>query len=127
MKNWQRFEQEIAKRLNGIRHKRTNFGESDLDVETDRFVIECKFRKEFPDYLINWLEQAKNYIKQSDRVPILAWKSKNTRTDDALVVIRLKDFESILKLEIVNKEDYKVEYIEKILQDLLNKIKDFKE
>lgn len=98
--NWQRLEKEVAERLKGLRHKRVNYGEEDLDVETPHFIVECKFRKNIPTYVLGWLAQAKKYQvnNKDNRIPLLVWKEKRKTVDDALVIMRFEDFVKLNEL-----------------------------
>lgn len=105
MANWQNFEKAIAKLFQGFRHVRTNYGESDVDVETRDFIIECKYRSNVPKYILDWMTQAREYSTKFNKVSMLAWKSKGKRIEDSLIVMRLDDFLAVLKGEHMLNEN----------------------
>jgi hypothetical protein len=89
---WKDLERTVAGALGGKRmHRGGNFSESKPDVEHPLFSVECKFRKLLPRLLRLGLEQAGQY--DSAKPPLLVIKEKYA--SDALVVLRLKDFEDL--------------------------------
>ena len=59
------------------------------DLGNDWLAVEI-FQKPIPQYLKDELEQAVKCA--GDRLPIAVWREKNKKDEDALVLIRLKDF-----------------------------------
>jgi hypothetical protein len=89
---WKRHERETARQLNGQRNSRgADFSQSIADVEHSLFSIECKYRKQLPQWLREGIEQASQY--DQNKLPVLVLKEKGTR--GSLVVLRMKDFSAL--------------------------------
>ena len=92
---WKRLEKVTATQLGGVRQKRgADFSQSAPDVLHERFAVECKYRKNLPKLLTDGLAQAAHYAP--DKIPLLVVKERYQR--GALVVLRLSDFQEVLKL-----------------------------
>ena len=90
-KSWKKFEREVANRLGGRRLPCT--GEKDgVDVDAGPFVYQCKLRRGLPSYLRDWLRGIVAAGERSGATGVLVWKQPNTRDDDSLVILRLKDW-----------------------------------
>jgi len=85
-------ERAIAKRLGGERTG--NRGVAAADVVNGRFAIECKSRKALPSWLVKAMLQAENGATDG-RVPVTIVHETGIRHEDDLVVMRLKDFETM--------------------------------
>ena len=69
----------------------------EVGEKTIEIVAECKMRKQFPSILIKMIEQARGYIKKRPNViPIAFLKKPNMLTNDAIVAMRLIDFERLI-------------------------------
>ena len=69
----------------------------EVGEKTIEVVAECKMRKQFPSILIKMIEQARGYIKKRpDVIPIAFLKKPNMLTNDAIVAMRLSDFERLI-------------------------------
>ena len=93
-KSWKAFERRVAKKVGGKRLACT--GEKDgVDVDAGVFVYQCKLRRNLPSYLKAWL---KGITAAGERhngaTGVVVWKAPNARDDDAVVVLRLRDWES---------------------------------
>ena len=89
------FERRLAKRMGGRRIPVT--GERDgADIVAGPFVYQAKLRQRMQSYLRDWL---RGIVGAAERAPLLGqrtgvvvWKAPNARDDDAVVVLRLKDW-----------------------------------
>lgn len=88
-KAWKRTERAIARRLGGQRVGVT--GRSTADVVTDWLSIEVKHRKELPGWLKDAFGQAS--IGAGGRLPIVILHENGQRFSDAIVMMRMADFE----------------------------------
>ena len=92
---WKAFERRLATRLGGRRIPVT--GERDgADIVAGPFVYQAKLRQRMPSYLRDWLQ---GIVGAAERQPtpasgVVVWKAPNARDDDAVVVLRLKDWEA---------------------------------
>ena len=94
-KSWKAFERRIAKRMGGKRIPVT--GERDgSDVDAGPFQYQCKLRRGVPSYLREWL---RGIVAAGERsggaTGVVVWKAPNARDDDAVVVLRLKDWQDL--------------------------------
>jgi hypothetical protein len=95
-KAWKAFERRIAKAMDGARIPVT--GERDgADVVGGPFVYQCKLRRGVPSYLRGWLRGIVGAAGRSptDATGVVIWKEPNGRDDDAVVVLRLKDWKAL--------------------------------
>ena len=91
-KSWKAFERRLAKRVGGRRIPVT--GERDgADVVAGPFVYQAKLRKGVPSYLRDWLRGIVAAGERSGATGVVIWKAPNARDDDAVVVLRLKDWQ----------------------------------
>lgn len=93
-KAWKAFELRCAKRLGGRRRPVTGIDRGDGDAYNAMFEAQCKLRKGVPSYLREWLDGIVASAAARDRVGVVVWKEPGTGRpdDDALVVMRWKDF-----------------------------------
>ena len=86
------YEKRIAKRFDGERI--IDQSKKSCDVITPWLAIEG-FQRDIPGYLKEELHQARYTAQQYGwkHLPIAIWREKHQRDDDALVFMRLKDFE----------------------------------
>ena len=92
---WKAFERRVAKRLGGRRIPVT--GErAGADVDAGPFVYQAKLRRGLPSYLREWL---RGIVAAGERsggaTGVVVWKAPNARDDDAVVVLRLKDWQDL--------------------------------
>lgn len=87
---WKRSERVIAKLLGGRRIPVTGIDRHGADVVTDCFAVQVKTGRNRPSYLKAWL----NGICQTagDKTGLVVWQASRERIEDAVVVMRLKDF-----------------------------------
>ena len=86
------YEKRLAKRFNGERI--IDQSKKSCDVISDWLAIEA-FQKPIPKYLKDEMHQALYTARQYGwkHLPIAVWREKHKMDDEALVIIRLKDFE----------------------------------
>lgn len=87
---WKKHERAVAKRLNGKRVGPS--GTATADVVCEHLSVECKHRKELPDWLKRAVQQS-CLAAEPIQLPIVVLHELGKRHDDDLVVMRLKDFE----------------------------------
>ena len=93
-KSWKAFERRIAARLGGKRIPVT--GERDgSDVDAGPFQYQCKLRRGVPSYLRDWLRGIVSAGERKGSVGVVIWKQPNARDDDAVVVLRLADWQDL--------------------------------
>jgi len=100
-KGYKAFERRVAKTLNGKRNPSTG-EQAQADVESDIIVAQCKLGYRMPGYLLKWLEGMVKWRDEhaKEKVACVVWKRKYHDDKDALVVLRLEDFQQIVN----NKE-----------------------
>ena len=55
------------------------------------FGYQCKLRRG-PDYILDWLRGICATAQANNRIGVVIWKQPGHRDDEALVVLRLKDW-----------------------------------
>lgn len=89
MKSWKHAEYRIAEILDGKRVGVT--GKSTNDVEHEWLSVEVKYRKQLPQWLKDALDQAIKSAREN-QLAIAVLHERYSKYDDAIVLIRLKDF-----------------------------------
>ena len=93
-KSWKAFERRLARRVGGRRIPVT--GERDgADVDAGPFVYQAKLRRGLPSYLREWLRGIAAAGERAGATGVVVWKSPRTLDDDAVVVLRLKDWQDL--------------------------------
>lgn len=87
-----RFERQIAKILGVRRNLRADYSESAPDLETDRLVVECKYRAGIA--VCRWLEQAEGYCDSPAKIPVVFARERGDSRP--IAILRLEDFLEIL-------------------------------
>ena len=71
-------------------------GEKDgIDVDAGPFVYQAKLRRGLPSYLSEWLRGIVSAGERKGSIGVVVWKAPRARDDDALVVLRLRDWEDL--------------------------------
>ena len=71
-------------------------GERDgADAMNVMFAFQFKLGRRFPAYLAEWLDGIRQTGARHNRVGVVIWKPKNVRDENAVVVMRLKDFRDL--------------------------------
>ena len=93
-KSWKAFERRLAKRVGGRRIPVTGIDRDGADVVAGPFCYQAKLRRGLPSYLRAWL---RGIVAAGERsggsTGVVVWKAPNARDDDAVVVLRLKDWQ----------------------------------
>ena len=92
-KSWKKFERRLAERVGGKRIPVT--GERDgADVIAGPFCYQAKLRRGLPSYLRRWLSGIVAAGERSGGATgVVIWKQPGEKVDDAVVVLRLADWE----------------------------------
>ena len=92
-KAWKAFERRVAKRVGGRRIPSTGEKEG-VDVDAGPFVYQAKLRRGMPSYLRSWLSGIVAAGKRhGGSTGVVIWKAPGARDDDAVVVLRLRDWQ----------------------------------
>ena len=91
---WKAAERAIAARMNGQRTSNQGLGSATADVETPTYAVECKHRRSLPGWLLDAVAQARRNAPQG-KTPLVVLHEAGSRYDDALVVVRLADFQEL--------------------------------
>ena len=94
-KAWKRYERAVAQRVGGRRVPVTGLGRAEADVVSDVFHFQCKLGRRFPAYLRGWLDGITETAGRTGAVGCVIWKQPGARTDDAVVILRLKDYQEV--------------------------------
>ena len=101
-KSWKAFERRIAERVGGKRIPVT--GERDgADVIAGPFCYQAKLRRGVPGYLRDWLRGIVSSGERSGTTGVVVWKEPHALDDDAVVILRLKDWQDWHGVELNNK------------------------
>jgi hypothetical protein len=92
VKSWKTAERRIADLLGGKRIPVSGRGRGDNpDVAHPTLAIECKSRKKLPGWIHDAMLQAEA-SKGDDQLPVVVLHQDRARYNEALVLLRLKDF-----------------------------------
>lgn len=94
-KTWKRRERQVAAALGGHRVPVTGIGRGDRDVETPLLWVQVKARKSLPAWLWEWLSEICGGAKTVDKSGVLVLIKPGMEIHDALVIMRLTDFEAL--------------------------------
>lgn len=89
-KTWKQVEREIAQRLGA--HRVGCTGKATPDAETDWLAVEVKHRARYPEWFTSAMEQAEANAKDG-QLPIVVAHQKYQAYDQAIVMMRLADFQ----------------------------------
>ncbi len=98
---WKANERAVAKRLNGQRVGPT--GREGSDVAHPLFSVECKERKELPEWLVRAMGQSRRAARP-EQIPIVVIHQLGRHHDSDLVMLRLADFEDLAGRLPIGKE-----------------------
>jgi len=98
MANWKRLERQASRLLGGQRvYRGGDFSQKAPDVIHPAFAIECKHSKNFPKWIKEIFRKAMQYDTSKGKIPLGILQCKSQKHQ--VVLIRLKDFAEIWKLE----------------------------
>lgn len=92
---WKRRERGVAKRLGGERLPVSGRTKDEPDAETPLLCIQSKHGRNRPGYLREWLSGICRVAKDRGKSGMVIWSVMREREDDALVIMRLADFEAL--------------------------------
>ena len=99
MRGWKTAERRIAEEFGGVRVPISGRALGDApDIDHPTLSIEVKSRKRLPKWLEGAVAQAEAAAKQP-QLPVAVLHQDGRRYQDALVVLRLKDFDKRLGCE----------------------------
>ena len=93
-KSWKAFERRLAKRMGGRRIPCTG-EKAGVDVDAGPFVYQAKLRRGVPSYMRSWLRGIVEAGERHGSIGVVVWKPPRARDDDALVVLRLRDWQDL--------------------------------
>ena len=93
-KSWKAYERRTARRLGGKRIANTG-ARAGSDIDAGPFQYQCKLRRGMPGYLREWLRGIVAAGERCGSTGVVVWKAPNARDDDAVVVLRLRDWEDL--------------------------------
>ena len=64
-------------------------------MDAGAFVYQTKLRRGMPDYLRDWLRGITEAGERKGAVGVVVWKEPGARIDDAVVVLRLRDWQDL--------------------------------
>lgn len=89
---WKAFERRVATRLRGCRIPVT--GErAGVDVDAGMFCYQVKLGRRMPAYLRQWLDGIAT--ARATQIGAVVWKPLYARDEDAVVVLRLRDWQDL--------------------------------
>ena len=93
-KSWKAFERRVAKMFNG-KHIPVTGERNGADVGNAMFGYQVKLGRKCPAYLREWLSGIVENAELTGRVGVVVWKPKHARDEDALVILRAKDWRDL--------------------------------
>lgn len=94
-RTWKRAERQVAKRLNGRRIPVTGIDRDGADVLTPLLAVQVKTGRRQPAFLSEWLSGICGRAQASGKVGLVVWQGSRQRLDQAVVIVRLSDFEAL--------------------------------
>lgn len=88
---WKRRERDCAKALGGRRIPVTGTDRHGADVEAGVFKVQVKHGRRRPQHLRDWLDGICSQAT-GEQVGIVVWADNNERLDDAVVLMKMRDF-----------------------------------
>ena len=109
MATWKAVERAIAKLLGGRRVPVSGRQRGDAaDIEHPFFSVEVKHREGLPDWILDAMRQAK--ASQVDgKLPMVVLHAKNTKYEESLAILELRDIIWMLEEIELWKERWKAE------------------
>jgi len=99
---WKAWERTVAKRLGGKRIPVSGQDPGGPDVISDMLAVQVKLGQRLPAYLREWLGGLERWLayQMLDLAPLVVWRPLRGETDDAFVVMRLEEFERLMRLRV---------------------------
>jgi len=92
---WKRRERDVARLLGGRRIPVTGLDRHGADVETELLAVQVKHGRRRPAFLRDWLAGICGQAKLRERVGLVVWADNRETLGDAIVFLRLADFEAL--------------------------------
>lgn len=92
---WKARERDTARRLGGVRKPVSGRTAHEADVETPLLCVQHKHGRNRPSYLQDWLSGICGVAKDYGKTGIVVWSAMREDGDDAVVMMRLSDFEQL--------------------------------
>jgi hypothetical protein len=92
---WKARERDLADRMGGRRIPVTGIDRHGADVVTPMFHIQSKHGRSRPGYLRDWLSGICGTAKDAGKIGIVVWSAMREDGDDAIVLMRLRDFQDL--------------------------------
>ncbi len=90
-REWKAFERRLARSL-GTQRIPVRGERDGADFEDAMFAYQAKLGRRYPAYLRSWLAGIVDAGERSGLVGVVVWKPKGGRDEDALVVLRFRDW-----------------------------------
>ena len=94
-KSWKAFERRLAKRMGGRRIPVTGERDGADVIGGGPFCYQAKLRRGVPSYLLDWIRGIVGAGERKGSIGVVVWKAPRARDDDALVILRLKDWQAL--------------------------------
>jgi hypothetical protein len=88
---WKRRERDVAKAIGGQRVPVTGLDRHGADVQHPLFAVQVKHGRRRPQHLRDWLDGICGTAR-AEQVGIVIWSDNNERLDDAVVLMKMRDF-----------------------------------
>lgn len=85
----------MAKRLGGKRIPVTGIDRHGADVVTPLLHVQVKHGRRRPAFLREWLDGICGTAGDAGKIGIVVWSDNGERTQDAIVMVKLSDFEQL--------------------------------
>lgn len=92
---WKQRERNVAERLGGRRIPVTGIDRHGADVVTPLFYVQIKHGRNRPGYLREWVDGICGTAGDAGKVGLVVWSAMREDQGDALVLMRLSDFEAL--------------------------------
>jgi hypothetical protein len=93
--SWKAYERRLAADVGGRRIPVTGLDRGDRDVEGGLFFYQAKLRRSLPRWIFDWISGICATAATQDRIGVLVLRVPKMRDDDALVVLRWKDWRDL--------------------------------
>lgn len=91
---WKAFERRVS-RMFGTERIPVTGERNGADAENAMFAFQMKLGRRMPAYLGEWLRGITGTAERKGKVGVVVWKPLYARDAEAVVVLRLKDFQDL--------------------------------
>ena len=92
---WKKRERMVAKSLGGRRIPVTGIDRHGADVVTPLLHVQVKHGRRRPAFLGDWLDGICGTAGDAGKIGIVVWSDNREKAQDAIVMLRLSDFEQL--------------------------------